>query len=76
VVYRKEGKELLVKQIAGALARRICNYLKPGQQVQQGAEMGFIKFGSRVDLLLPLDARIQIKIGELSKGGITVLATW
>ncbi len=76
VVYRKNGKEILVKQIAGALAKRICNYLQPGQQVNQTAEMGFIKFGSRVDLLLPLDARIEVKIGDKPEGGVTVIATW
>jgi len=76
VVYRKDGKEILVKQIAGALAKRIVNYLQPGQQVKQTAEMGFIKFGSRVDLLLPLDARIHVKIGDKPLGGVTVLATW
>lgn len=76
VVYRKDGKEILVKQIAGALAKRICNYLKPGQQVNQTEEIGFIKFGSRVDLLLPLDAKIHCKIGDRPKGGVTVIATW
>jgi phosphatidylserine decarboxylase len=76
VVYRKAGKELLVKQIAGALAKRISNYLQPGQEVKQTAEMGFIRFGSRVDLLLPLDARIQVNIGEMSKGGVTIIAIW
>jgi phosphatidylserine decarboxylase len=76
VVYRKDGKELLVKQIAGALAKRIVNYLQPGQKVQQGAEMGFIKFGSRVDLLLPLDAEVKVKIGDTPLGGITVIAVW
>lgn len=76
VVYRKGGKELLVKQIAGALAKRICNYLQPGMQVKQTDEMGFIKFGSRVDLLLPLDARILVKIGDKPQGGVTVVATW
>jgi phosphatidylserine decarboxylase len=76
VVYRKNGKELLVKQIAGALAKRIINYLQPAQQVQQAAEMGFIKFGSRVDLLLPLDAKVLVKIGDKPKGGVTVIATW
>ena len=65
-----------MKQIAGALAQRISNYLQPGQQVQQIAEMGFIKFGSRVDLLLPLDANIQVKIGDKAQSGITVVATW
>jgi phosphatidylserine decarboxylase len=76
VVYRKEGKEILVKQIAGALAKRIVNYLQPGQQVQQTEEMGFIKLGSRVDLLLPLDAKINVKIGDKPQGGVTVIATW
>ncbi|HQW43914.1 MAG: phosphatidylserine decarboxylase family protein [Chitinophagaceae bacterium] len=76
VVYRKDGKEILVKQIAGAVAKRIVNYLQPGQQVKQAEEMGFIKFGSRVDLLLPLDAKIHVKIGDKPLGGVTVIATW
>jgi phosphatidylserine decarboxylase len=66
----------LVKQIAGAMAKRIINYLKPGQKVNQSEEMGFIKFGSRVDLLLPLDARVEVKIGDKPKGGVTVIAIW
>ena len=76
VVYRKGGKEILVKQIAGALAKRITNYLHTGQQAEQGAEMGFIRFGSRVDVNLPLDAGIQVKIGDRTKGGVTVIAMW
>jgi len=76
VVYRANGKELLIKQIAGALAKRIVNYLQAGQQVKQGEEMGFIKFGSRVDVLLPLNAKVQVKIKEVVKGGVTVIATW
>jgi phosphatidylserine decarboxylase len=76
MVYRKDGKEILVKQIAGAMAKRICNYLQAGQQVKQSEEMGFIKFGSRVDLLLPLDAKINVKIGDKPKGGVTVIANW
>ncbi len=76
VVYRKDGKEILVKQIAGALAKRIVNYLQAGQKVNQAEEMGFIKFGSRVDLLLPLDAKINVKIGDMPKGGVTVIAEW
>ena len=76
VVYRKNGKEILTKQIAGALAKRIVNYLQPGQKVKQNDEMGFIKFGSRVDLLLPLDAQIKVKIGDKPKAGVTVVATW
>lgn len=76
VVYKKGDKEMLVKQIAGALAKRIINYLKPGDVVQQGGEMGFIKFGSRVDLLLPLNTKIDVKINDKVQGGLTVLGTW
>jgi phosphatidylserine decarboxylase len=75
-VYRAEKHEILVKQIAGALARRIVNYLKPGDVVQQGNEMGFIKFGSRVDLLLPPETRVQVRLGQQVVGGVTVLAEW
>lgn len=76
VVYRKDGREILVKQIAGALAKRIVNYLKAGQTVKQTEEMGFIKLGSRVDLLLPLDAKIHVKLGDKPQGGVTVIASW
>lgn len=76
VVYKHKEKEVLVKQIAGALAKRIVNYLKPGDKVKQGGEMGFIKFGSRVDLLLPLDTKIDVKINQKVKGGVTVLGKW
>jgi phosphatidylserine decarboxylase len=76
VVYKTtSGKEVLAKQIAGALAKRICNYLQPGMQVKQTDEMGFIKFGSRVDMFLPLDAKINVKIGDKPQGGVTVIAT-
>ncbi len=76
VVYKQHGKEMLVKQIAGAMAKRIVNYLKPGDKVLQGEEMGFIKFGSRVDLLLPLDATIEVKMKQKVKAGVTVLGKW
>jgi len=76
VVYKHEGKEVLVKQIAGMAARRIINYLQSGQKVEQSAEMGFIKFGSRVDLLLPIGSTVNVKIGDKPKGGVTVIATW
>ncbi|TCZ72216.1 phosphatidylserine decarboxylase family protein [Flaviaesturariibacter aridisoli] len=76
VVYDLDGKEVLVKQIAGALAKRIVNYLKPGMNVKQGDEMGFIKFGSRVDLLLPLGTQIDVKINQKVKGGVTILGKW
>ncbi len=76
IVYRDNGKEVLVKQIAGALAKRIVNYLKPGDHVKQGEEMGFIKFGSRVDLLLPLGTQVEVKINQKVKGGVTVIGKW
>ena len=74
VIRAKNGAEILLRQIAGALARRIVWYAKEGQQVQQGHELGFIKFGSRVDLFLPLDAEVKVKMGEKTKGGVTVIA--
>lgn len=71
----KDGKnEVLFRQIAGAVARRIINYLEAGQTVNQGADMGFIRFGSRVDLFLPLDAKINVKINDIAKGNQTVIA--
>lgn len=76
VVYKTAGKEVLVKQIAGALAKRIVNYLKPGDKVVQGGEMGFIKFGSRVDLLLPIGTNVEVSLNQKVKGGVTVLAKW
>ena len=76
VAYRSNGKELLVKQIAGAVAKRIVNYLQPGEKVRQSGEMGFIKFGSRVDVLLPTDAHINVKIGDCVTGGVTIVALW
>lgn len=75
VVIQNENAVILVKQIAGALAKRIVNYLKVGQTVKQGTEMGFIKFGSRVDVLLPTDTIVEVKLNQLVKGGVTVLAT-
>jgi phosphatidylserine decarboxylase len=75
VVIKKGETEILVKQIAGALAKRIVNYLKVGQEVTQGEEMGFIKFGSRVDLLLPAGTKINVTLNQMVQGGITVIAT-
>lgn len=74
VVIKNQNGEVLVKQIAGAVARRIVNYLKVGQRVDQGAEMGFIKFGSRVDVLLPVGTKVEVQLNQLVIGGITVLA--
>jgi len=75
VVIRKNSVEVLVKQIAGALAKRIINYTHVGQKVEQGNEMGFIKFGSRVDLLLPVGTKVNVQLNEVVKGGVTVIAT-
>ena len=76
VVIRNPHGDLLVKQIAGALARRIVNYLHVGQKVEQSAEMGFIKFGSRVDVLLPPGVSVQVQLNQVVQGGVTVLAKW
>jgi phosphatidylserine decarboxylase precursor-related protein len=67
------GKEVLFRQIAGAMARRIVWYVKEGQPVRQGEEFGFIKFGSRVDLFLPLGTKVDVNIGDKVSGGLTVL---
>ena len=75
VVIRYAKGEVLVKQIAGALAKRIVNYLSVGQKVDQASEMGFIKFGSRVDMLLPLGTKVNVKLNEVVKNGVTVIAT-
>ena len=74
VAKMKNGTEILFRQIAGALARRIKYYVKEGQLLEQGDEFGFIKFGSRVDIFLPLDAKVNVKIGDKTTGGKTVVA--
>ncbi|MER0440691.1 phosphatidylserine decarboxylase family protein [Emticicia sp. W12TSBA100-4] len=74
VVKHHNGTEVLFRQIAGALARRICWYVKEGQAVEQGSEFGFIKFGSRIDIFLPLDAKILVNIDDKPVGGETVIA--
>jgi phosphatidylserine decarboxylase len=74
VVKRKDGVEILFRQIAGALARRIKCYIHPNQSLEQGDEFGFIKFGSRVDIFLPLNAKITVNVGDITKGGKTVIA--
>lgn len=76
VVEHKNGKELLFRQIAGAVARRICYYITKGDRVEVGEEYGFIKFGSRIDILLPLDTKIDVKIGDTVKGRITKLGSF
>ena len=74
VVRHPRHGEVLFRQIAGALARRICTYSTTGSTAAQGAEFGFIKFGSRVDLLLPLDARVAVKLGDKVRGSESIIA--
>ena len=74
VVLSNGGAEILLRQIAGAVARRIKNYLQVGDEVAQGSEMGFIKFGSRVDLFLPLDSKMKVAIGDTVRGNKTIIA--
>ncbi|NQZ75221.1 MAG: phosphatidylserine decarboxylase family protein [Ekhidna sp.] len=71
----ENGVTILMRQIAGAVARRIAFYPAVGDAVEQGSSVGFIRFGSRVDLFLPLDADIKVKIGDLTRGGETEVAT-
>lgn len=75
VMKTDSGMEILFRQIAGVLARRIVFYGKEGDTVKQGDQCGFIKFGSRVDVLLPPDAKLNVKLGDSVKGGISVIAT-
>ena len=75
IVYEHANKtQILMRQIAGALARRICYYVKTDDVVSQGSEMGFIKFGSRVDLFFPLGTKINVSLNQVVKGGITQIA--
>ena len=76
IVYQFKHGELKMRQIAGALARRIVNYLSAGDAVHQGADMGFIKLGSRVDLFLPLNAHIEVSMGQMVFGNKTTIATF
>ena len=76
VVEHKNGAEILFRQIAGAVARRICYYAEVGKEAKQGEEFGFIKFGSRIDVFLPLDAQIDVKVGDVVKSKLTRLATF
>jgi len=75
VVEHKNGTPVLFRQIAGALARRIVWYVKEGDQVVQAEQFGFIKFGSRVDVFLPVGTKINVGLNDVVKGGITTLAT-
>ena len=74
VLENRSFGEILYRQIAGALAKRIVNYAKKGDEIVQGTDAGFIKFGSRVDLFLPLDTELTVKLGDVVKGGTQVIA--
>ena len=76
VVEHANGQSVLFRQIAGALARRIVNYAKEGDKAVQGNEFGFIKFGSRVDILLPLSVKVKVQLNQKVKGRQTVIATF
>lgn len=71
----EKGQRIVVRQIAGALARRIVCYAKQGQDVRQSEELGFIKFGSRVDVFIPLNSNVHVELEDKVKGGLSVLAT-
>ena len=73
-VYNYKGTEIMTKQIAGALARRIVNYMKAGDKVKRSGEMGFIKFGSRVDIYLPVGTKYNVTLGQKVKSRIDVIA--
>lgn len=73
VVYETANHQILIRQIAGKLARKISCYLSPNKVVRQNDEMGFIKFGSRVDLFLPLNTQIDVKLNDIVKGGQSVI---
>ena len=75
VVKSKKFGDILHRQIAGALARRIVNYAEKGQQVTQGSDSGFIKFGSRVDVFLPIGTKLDVKLNDIVKGGTSILAS-
>lgn len=75
IVIQHPKGEVLIRQIAGAVARRICTYPKTGQEVNQGEELGFIKFGSRVDVFLPIDTKLKVEIGQKVKANVDVIGT-
>ena len=74
VVIDNGEDEVLLRQIAGAVAKRIVNYINEGDKVKQGADFGFIKFGSRVDIFLPLDAKVEVQKGQKVRGNKTIIA--
>lgn len=74
VVFKTEdGKKFKIKQIAGFIARRILNYMEPGNMVQRGQRLGFIRFGSRVDIIIPRDFQIDVSLGDMVQGNQTII---
>ncbi len=76
IVIERGNRSLLLRQVAGALARRIVYYPNEGDVVKQSAQLGFIKFGSRVDIFLPLGTRMYVRLNEKTKGGVTIIGEW
>jgi phosphatidylserine decarboxylase len=76
VLKPESGKEILVRQIAGVFARRVVTYPRVGELLNQGDELGFIKFGSRLDIFLPIDTEVKVKIGDKVWGKVSELASW
>lgn len=76
IVIKRKQSLILVRQIAGKVARKIVCYTKPGMLISRGEEFGFIKFGSRVDVFIPIDSTVLVKIGDVVKGGITEIASF
>jgi len=76
VLENKTVGQILYRQIAGALARRIVNYAKENEMVDQGADAGFIKFGSRIDIFIPLDMKVNVSLNDKARGGETVIAEY
>jgi len=74
VIEQEKGKDILLRQVAGIMARRIVFYCKPGDNVKQGDELGMIRFGSRIDFFLPLGSKVNVKIGEKVRAQKTVIA--
>ena len=70
---QKNGKRYKIKQIAGFVARRILNYMEPENMVQRGQRLGFIRFGSRVDIILPRDFQIDVSLGDMVQGNKTII---
>ena len=74
IIRTSSGEEIMVRQVAGALARRIVTYAKENEECYIDEHMGFIKFGSRVDVFLPLDGEVEVKLGQSTTGNQTVIA--